>query len=135
MRLHPNVKDRIRTPLDYVRDATDYPDMQDLLYTADMLISDYSSCIWDYSFTYRPCFLYCYDLKEYYQEKSFDLPIEKWRFPIAETMEELLSEIDSYEPEAFRRQMELHQQDMGSLEDGHATERVLERIIGRISSK
>ena len=135
VRLHPNVKDRIRTPLDYVRDATDYPDMQDLLYTADMLISDYSSCIWDYSFTYRPCFLYCYDLKEYYQEKSFDLPIEKWRFPIAETMEELLSEIDSYEPEAFRRQMELHQQDMGSLEDGHATERVLERIIGRISSK
>ena len=38
VRLHPNVKDRIRTPLDYVRDATDYPDMQDLLYTADMLM-------------------------------------------------------------------------------------------------
>lgn len=135
VRLHPNVKDRIRTPLAYVRDATDYPDMQDLLYTADMLISDYSSCIWDYSFTYRPCFLYCYDLKEYYQEKSFDLPIEKWRFPIAETMDELLLKIDAYEPEAFRRQMELHQQDMGSLEDGHATERVLARICDSISSK
>ena len=52
-----------------------------------------------------------------------------------EKINNIISEIDSYEPEAFRRQMELHQQDMGSLEDGHATERVLERIIGRISSK
>ena len=135
VRMHPNVKDRIRTPISYVRDATDYPDMQDLLYTADVLISDYSSCIWDYSFTYRPCFLYCYDLKEYYQEKSFDLPIEKWRFPIAETMEQLLLEIDDYDPAAFRRQMELHQQDMGSLEDGHATERVLQLINNRMSGK
>jgi CDP-glycerol glycerophosphotransferase len=134
VRLHPNVRDRIRTPFEYVKDATDYPEMQDLLYTADILISDYSSCIWDYSFTYRPCFLYCYDLKEYYQEKSFDLPIEKWRFPIAETMDALLDEIDSYAPEEFRKQMELHHQDMGSLEDGNATERVVQLIKSKISS-
>lgn len=134
VRLHPNVKDRIRTPYDFVRDATDYPDMQELLYTADMLISDYSSCIWDYSFTYRPCFLYCYDLKEYYQEKSFDIPIEKWRFPICETMGELLETIDKYDPAAFRRQMELHHKDMGSLEDGYATDRVCELILDRINN-
>ena len=134
VRLHPNVRDRIHTPLEYVKDATDYPEMQDLLYTADILISDYSSCIWDYSFTCRPCFLYCYDLKEYYQEKSFDLPIEKWRFPIAETMDALLDEIDSYAPEVFQKQMELHHQDMGSLEDGNATERVVQLIKSNISS-
>ena len=74
------------------------------------------------------------DLKEYYQEKSFDLPIEKWRFPIAETMDALLDEIDSYAPEEFRKQMELHHQDMGSLEDGNATERVVQLIKSKISS-
>ena len=42
---------------------TDYPDMQELLAAADMLITDYSSCIWDYSFLYRPCFLYTPDLR------------------------------------------------------------------------
>ena len=31
-------------------DVTDYPDMQELLAATDMLITDYSSCIWDYSF-------------------------------------------------------------------------------------
>lgn len=48
-----------------VRDVSDYPEMQDLLCTADMLITDYSSSVWDYSFTYRPCFLFTPDLEEY----------------------------------------------------------------------
>ena len=124
VRYHPNVKDRVISDLPYVVDATDYPDMQELLYTADVLISDYSSCIWDYSFTYRPCFLYCYDLKEYYAEKSFDLPIEEWGFPICVNMEELTNTILSYDADANRLAMEKHHESMGSLEDGHATERV-----------
>ena len=37
-------------------DVSDYQDMQELLAFSDVLISDYSSCIWDYSFTYKPCF-------------------------------------------------------------------------------
>ena len=124
VRYHPNVKDRVISSLPYVVDATDYPDMQELLYTADALISDYSSCIWDYSFTYRPCFLFCYDLKEYYAEKSFDLPIEEWGFPICVTMEELDDAIRSYDADVNRQAMNKHHEAMGSLEDGHATERV-----------
>ena len=38
--------------------ASEYPDMQQLLAAADMMLTDYSSNIWDYSFLYRPCFLY-----------------------------------------------------------------------------
>ena len=52
-------------------DVTDYPDMQELLAAADMLITDYSSCIWDYSFLYRPCFLYTPDLREYLAKTGF----------------------------------------------------------------
>ena len=124
VRYHPNVKDRVISSLPYVVDATDYPDMQELLYTANALVSDYSSCIWDYSFTYRPCFLFCYDLKEYYAEKSFDLPIEEWGFPICVTMEDLTNAIRSYDADSNRKAMDQHHEAMGSLEDGHATERV-----------
>ena len=129
VRLHPNVKNRLNLDRNYVIDATDYPDMQELLYTADVLISDYSSCIWDYSFTGRPCFLYCYDLKEYYSEKSFDLPIEQWRFPICESNESLIKAIDSFAEEEFQKAMKKHHEEMGALEDGKATERVCKMIL------
>lgn len=128
IRLHPNIKKRININLPYIVDATEYPEMTDLLYTADVLISDYSSCIWDYSFTYRPCFLYCYDLDEYCSEMSFDIPIEKWRFPIATNMDDLIKHINEYDSIEFRRQMDFHHKEMGSLEDGYATERVCNLI-------
>ena len=129
VRFHPNVKTRLDSDKEYIIDATDYPDMQELLYTADVLISDYSSCIWDYSFMYKPCFLFCYDLEEYYSEKSFDLPIEDWGFPICTSNESLADTISSFDGNKFRASMEKHHDDMGALEDGKATERVCRIIL------
>ncbi len=129
VRLHPNVRVRPDLSDDNVIDVTDYPDMQELLYTADVLISDYSSCIWDYSFTGRPCLLYCYDLKEYYSEKSFDLPIEQWGFPICESNNSLAETIRTFDEEKFRASMKKHHEEMGALEDGKATERVCKIIL------
>ena len=63
--------------------------MQELLAAADMLITDYSSCIWDYSFLYRPCFLYTPDLREYLAKTGFYVDIHEWPFPICENMEDL----------------------------------------------
>ena len=51
-------------------DATDYPDMQELLAVSDCLISDYSSCIWDYSIMGKPIYLYTPDVDEYDKERG-----------------------------------------------------------------
>lgn len=45
-----------------VIDVSDFPDMQKLLIASDILITDYSSSMWDYSFTEKPCFLFTPDL-------------------------------------------------------------------------
>lgn len=47
-----------------VIDATNYSNMDGLIYVADAIILDFLSCIWDYSFTGRPCFLFCSDLEK-----------------------------------------------------------------------
>ena len=128
VRLHPNVYKHSLINESYVLDATKYPDMQELLCAADGLISDYSSCIWDYSFRYKPCLLYCGDLKTYGNERNFDIPIKKWHFPVSTSMEELEQEILSFDEEKFRCEMEIHHNEMGSLEDGKATSRVCDLI-------
>lgn len=128
VRLHPNVYTSPELEFPFTVNATKYPDMQDLIYSVDILISDYSSCIWDFSFTYRPCFLFCEDIQKYGQDRDFDIPIKQWHFPLAKTNAELAECIRNFDAEDFRKSMELHHKEMGNLEDGHATERVCELI-------
>lgn len=123
VRLHPNVKTKPDTSLPYVVDATKYPDMEELLITVNALVSDYSSCVWDFSFTKNPCFLYCTDIKEYDSERSFDIPIEKWGFAICENSDELATAIVNFDEEEYSKSMAEHHKEMGNFEDGHATER------------
>lgn len=135
IRLHPNVYVPPKLEYPFIYNATAYPDMQDLLYTVDILISDYSSCIWDYSFTYRPCFLYCNDIQKYGKDRDFDIPINKWRFPVCKNMNELVMAIENYDRDSFKKQMELHHCEMGNLEDGNATERACNLIVGLCGDK
>ena len=128
IRLHPNIHTHVQSNLPYVINMTQYPDMEELLYVANVLISDYSSCIWDYSFLNRPCFLYCVDFNTASINNMFDIPIEKWRFSISHNMDELLNVIYNYDAVKFAKNMELHHEEMGSLEDGKATDRVCKLI-------
>ena len=41
--------------------------MQELL-LCDVLITDYSSSIWDFSFLNKPCFIFCPDYKDYFND-------------------------------------------------------------------
>lgn len=113
-----------------VKEAFGYPDMQELLAAADMMITDYSSNIWDYSFLYRPCFLYVPDLEEYLEKTGFYVDIHRWPFPMAKTQEELWSLIEAFDDGENRRKIEEHHRMMGCAESGHACELLAEKIAG-----
>jgi len=104
--------------------ASDYPDMQELLCAADILITDYSSSMWDFSLTYKPCFIYAPDLKEYQDEQGFYTPIEDWPFPIAETNEQLMENILNFDEENYKKAVKKHHDDLGTYEKGTACEQL-----------
>lgn len=109
-------------------DLDSYPDMQGLLLAADAVITDYSSVIWDYSFTYRPCFLFVPDLAKYEVDRGFDVDIHEWGFPVCESNEELIAAIDQFDERIFHSAMERHHSQLGSFEKGHACEAVAKII-------
>lgn len=119
----------ITLPKDLCINVSSYPYMQDLLATADMLISDYSSCIWDYSFTYRPCILYVPDLSQYKSIRDFHKPIETWGFPIAQTNEKMVDIIKNFDSNKFKQSMEKHHNTLNSYEKGTATATLCKFII------
>lgn len=113
---------------DFVISATDYPDMQELLAASDVLISDYSSSIWDFSFTGRPCLLYTPDVDLYVEKRGLDTPIETWGFPVCRSNKELCSEIRQWDDALFRKKMDKHHRNLGSCETGEATAMICKRI-------
>jgi CDP-glycerol glycerophosphotransferase len=110
--------------------VNDYPDMQELLCAADVLITDYSSSMWDFSFTYRPCFVYAPDLREYEEKVGFHTPIEQWPFPISETTEQLIQNIKKFDEEEYIMAIKQHHTDLGSYETGTATENLCKILLG-----
>jgi len=110
-------------------DVADYSDMQELLAAADMVITDYSSLIWDYSFLKRPCFLYVPDIAEYVSKTGFYVDIERWPFAQAKSNEELMKRISEYDAKEGQRRIKEHHQFMGNYETGEACKVVTDWIL------
>ncbi|WP_296021764.1 CDP-glycerol glycerophosphotransferase family protein [uncultured Treponema sp.] len=116
------------------KNVSSYPNMQELLCMADMLITDYSSSMWDFSFTNKPGFLFVPDLDKYQNERGFYTPIETWPFAFAKTNEGLAKQIMEWTPEFQAEKNKKHHELLGSFEDGHATERICEVIENELEN-
>lgn len=112
-----------------IRNATDYPDIQDLMLIADVGVTDYSSWIYDYFFTKKKAMLYVPDIEEYEaKDREFLFPIETTPFPIAKTNEELCENIKKFDEEKYQQDYQKFYDKMECYEDGHAAERVVEKL-------
>jgi CDP-glycerol glycerophosphotransferase len=68
-RKHHLVADAVpATPDGFVRDVSLYPDATELLLAADVLVTDYSSIMFDFAVTGRPMLFFTYDLEAYRDE-------------------------------------------------------------------
>lgn len=130
LRMHYYLSDQVSAiGLPYVRDVTNYPDMQELLLCTDVLLTDYSSCMWDFSLMQRPCFLYARDIAAYQGERDFYTPIESWPFPLASDNDELEQIIASFDENAYRAAVARHHLCLGSTESGTAARQCARRIV------
>jgi len=112
-------------------DVSDYHDMQELMCAADVLISDYSSCLFDFCFTHRPAFVYATDLKNYItNDRAFAYPIEKWPFSVAENNEELVKCIYEFNAMDYAEKVRIHLADAKAYDRGNASHQVAELIAG-----
>ena len=124
-RLHPNIAADLT--VDNAIAMSKYPDMQELLAACDLLITDYSSSMFDMAVAGKQCALYLPDLKQYTAgERGLYFDIRSLPFPKGENMEEFcrcLKEFDGYQARcaAFLKEI-------GSFEDGNAAAAVAKRI-------
>ena len=132
VRMHPNLIGKVETShlvaYDNVYDATRYHDMQELLSVADMLITDYSSSMFDFAMQGRPCLLYATDANAY--DRGFYFDLKELPFPLTESEEQLLSTIETFDNEAYTTHLNtFYRERIGLKEDGHAAEALAEWMV------
>jgi CDP-glycerol glycerophosphotransferase len=114
---------------EYVIDATKYDDIQELLGATDFLISDYSSLIFDFAITKRPCFLYVPDLNEYISnERNLYFNVKKLPFISTYSIDDFCSKIANFNEKAYKDQLEEFLRSIGNFEDGTTCESLLNLI-------
>ena len=136
IRLHPNIaaKSAGLFPYDGERivDATAYPDMQELLAGADLLLTDYSSSMFDFALTGKPCVQFALDVEEYSRERNFYFRLTELPFPMARSNGELEEMIRSYDQKQWSGKWERFKSDNGFREDGQASRRCADWILKRL---
>lgn len=116
-----------------VIDVSGYGEMQELLIDADILISDYSSCMWDYSFLHRPVIVYAPDEQDYCErERGLTIAGQKMPYPKAKCMSELVRMIEEHDFSADVEKVREHHREMGACETGDATTYLEEFILSKI---
>ncbi|MCR6096278.1 CDP-glycerol glycerophosphotransferase family protein [Salipaludibacillus agaradhaerens] len=131
VKLHPHLTEMYRHT-DFsknVRNVTAYEDTQELLACADILITDYSSLMFDFAITERPCFLYTPDIEQYTaSERKLYFQLSDLPFPSAVNEEELLVQFDRFNKQDYLEKLATFLLATGSFEEGKASEKVVERI-------
>ncbi len=136
-RLHPTMLFRAGEGCynERVLNASGYDDMQELLAGVDILISDYSSVISEFALTGKPVFLFATDIKDYAVERDFYIDYYTLPFPIANTNEELMDNICSFDAESYGERVREYLKSVGMAEKGNASEAVADYIEEWISKK
>lgn len=109
--------------------VSDYPDMQELLCATDMLITDYSSCMWDNALMAKPCLLWIPDRSEYDQSRGTYTSIDTWPGIPCENKKALLNAVDVINSFDFKTKAKRHFEELQSYETGNATVHAVNYIM------
>ena len=139
IRLHPNVAKHSAGLFAYngktILDATTYPDMQELLCAADMLITDYSSCMFDFALSGKPCLQFATDIESYRQDRNFYFPLDRLPFPLASSNQALCEAVRSFDLQEYAKKWADFARENQFCEDGHASARCADWILARLGRK
>ncbi|MGB8452450.1 MAG: CDP-glycerol glycerophosphotransferase family protein [Anaerocolumna sp.] len=98
VKLHPFVKKSIDySLLLHVREFPGEYEAYDFLNASDMLITDYSSIMFDYAVSKKKIILFTYDRKEYLGDRGIYIGLDDMDLPKVDTVEELVAEINKEE--------------------------------------
>ena len=134
VRFHPNAKKEY-TKLNYqnVINLTDEGDMQELEIAADILITDYSSVMFDFAILQKPVFVCALDFESYSKSRIKVDEYKDMPFPLSYSMDGLITDINNFDNSDYLVKIKKYLNDHPFYSDGHSAEKVGEWIIRKMN--
>lgn len=129
LKLHPFIKGKVEIPGNCKGKCLDISDYETntALKIADLLITDYSSIIFEYSLLEKPMVFYAYDLDDYKGNRDFYYPYEDFvPGPIVKAQEELVEAIHKEQDIAKIKEFKNKYMDAC---DGKCTDKILKELL------
>lgn len=128
LRFHPNIIfEGMPEDNPNVINVSTYPDPQELCLISDMLITDYSSIIYDYIIQSKPAFIYASDYEDYVNnDRHLYFQLTDTPFSIAKTTDELIQNIQNLDKLKYDKKVQEFLSKMGALEDGLASKKTVD---------
>ena len=126
IKFHPLVKNPqklISNNFEYI-DANQYSDTQELLCSSDLLITDYSSLMFDALIAKKITLLFANDIDTYLDERGFYFNLTKLPFPLAKNNEELINILNDIDNKKIFLNYDKFSKKLGIVDDGKASARV-----------
>lgn len=132
VRLHPNIVQKCKD-LTFkegeIINATYYPDMQELLAASDICISDYSSLMFDFALSKKPCFQFATDIEDYKLDRNFYFEIDSLPFPLSKSNDELEQSILAFDKQEYEEKLGRFYKKVGMIMDGNGAKRCVDYIL------
>ncbi len=131
IKMHPFVREPLPIPEEYkdiIIDASSFREINDILFVTDLLITDYSSVIYEFSLFHKPMLFYAFDRMKYEADRGFYEPYsEMVPGKIVRTSEELLRALE-------KRDFEFEKVDPFVKKnfrytDGKSTDRIIDTLL------
>lgn len=130
-RMHPFIQEAPPIKIDHqdrLYNFASYPSTNDLLYVADVLVTDYSSVVYEYSLLNRPILFYAYDEKAYQTTRGFHGDFRELApGKICNTFAELLKALSEQDYE-FEKVADYRDKYFDFIDTG-STDRVIDQIV------
>lgn len=119
----------------FVYNGSQYEDVSRLYLASDICITDYSSVFFDYANLKRPILFFAYDYEAYADEiRGLYIDMDKeLPGPVLHTNDELMKAISeiAHVGKQYRERYEKFYDRFCSIDDGRASERVIEKVFGK----
>lgn len=139
LRLHPNIayksKELYNGEFGEVLDVSDYGDIYELMLVSDILITDYSSVMFEFSITGKPVFLYAKDIDNYINDRGFYFDYYKLPYKLSVNDKELLENILNFDYNEYKNKLEEFFAEVELYEKGIACEKVVDIIESKINGE
>jgi CDP-glycerol glycerophosphotransferase len=118
---------------DFAINVTAYPDIAELYLVSDVLLTDYSSAMFDFAVTGRPMLFFTYDLAEYRDKlRGFYFDFEAQApGPLLATSAEVVTALEGIDEltASYQERYQRFTTQFCPLDDGHAAARLCDRIF------